>query len=150
MLTQPSSELCESKSGWFRYKTPNALVTPWCRADCGEILATNHRAHWYAPAGRQPDLTVRQCSGGHPAKTSRLYAGPWRIQNFVKLAPDSVQWRKEAEAPCNAPYFPRCAARPAKVQAVILLLNYLFVCKTESAVCLFNHVQSNRFVLHIF
>lgn len=39
------------------------------------------------------------------AVTSRLYAGPWRIQNFVKLAPDSVQWRKEAEAPRNAPYF---------------------------------------------
>lgn len=112
-LTRWFPALREGKSGWFRYKIANELVTAWCRADCGEILATNHRAHWYAPAGRPPDPMVRQCSGGHPAKTSRLYAGPWRIQNFVKLAPDSVQWRKEAEAPCNAPHFLRRESRPA-------------------------------------
>lgn len=75
-------------------------------SDAGEILVTNHFTHWYASCRcMYPNSTVRQCSVARFAETSRLYADPWRIQNFVKLAPDSVHWRKEAETPYSALHF---------------------------------------------
>lgn len=58
--------------------------------------------------GAKPNPTVRQCSAGRLARKHlvcmRTHSGS---QNFVKLAPDSVQWRKEAEALYNACTFLR-------------------------------------------
>lgn len=52
-------------------------------------------------------------------EVSRLYATPRQIQNFAKLAPDSVQWREENPHP-HFTLLPSLTSRHSNILAIYL------------------------------